>query len=176
MTEEVFRAAIKLCEDYDGHITLGGGEPTLHPKFRMFLIEAIAASEYEPLVVTNGSVKKDALLLAKLANKGVVHAELSTDEFHDPIDGEVYAAFEGRYRDVTRQGSQDPIAVGRALTVLEIEPDEYNKCACEDCIIKPDGTVRQCGCDDSPVIGNVFDGIDDYRWGECYKDIEEVLV
>jgi len=174
MSKEVFDAAIKLCEDWGSYIILGGGEPTLHPKFREYLIDAIVADAEEGVfVITNGSIKKHALLLAKLAKKNVLQAELSRDEFHDIIDPEVVKAFDGRYRDVTNKGTRNPVAVGRALTVLEIEPGEYSNCACEDFFIKPDGTIRHCGCDDSPIIGNVFEGIKECEWGVCYKDAEE---
>jgi MoaA/NifB/PqqE/SkfB family radical SAM enzyme len=175
MSKEVFHAALELCADYGGYITLGGGEPTLHPNFREFLIEAIAADEGTLFIATNGSVKRNALLLAKLAKKQVIQAELSRDDWHDEIEWEVVEAFEGRYRDVSNGGMRDPRAVGRALTVLEIEStgDNGEECACSDAFIKPNGNVHHCGCPDAPCIGNVLDGIDHAEWsGECYKYVD----
>ena len=46
-------------------------------------------------------------------------------------------------------------------------------CVCPEMIVKPDGTIRACGCDDSPVLGNVNDVVsipDDWEYGECYKN------
>jgi MoaA/NifB/PqqE/SkfB family radical SAM enzyme len=147
MSKEVFHAALELCSEYDSYVTLGGGEPTLHPNFREFLIEAIAELEHTLLVVTNGSVKRHALLLAKLARREVIQAELSRDDWHDDIDWEVVEA-----------------------TVLEIEPNG-NDCACSDICIKPNGDAHVCGCPDAPCIGNVFDGIEyPEEWGECHKN------
>jgi len=177
MSRETFRAAIDLCEEWGSCITLGGGEPTLHPLFREFLMDAIAADigdDIPPFIATNGSVKRHALLLAKLSKKQVVMAELSRDEWHDEIDYDVVDAFEGMVRDVSQGGRREPFAVGRALTVLKIEPKEYGNCACDDYHVSPDGSVRQCGCPDAPVIGNVNDGIDSEHRG-CYKEIEEEL-
>lgn len=179
MTRETFDAALALCEEYGSYVTLGGGEPTLHPLFREFLIDAIATDMLDdsliPLVVTNGSIKRHALLLAKLAKRGVIQAKLSRDRWHDDIDDEVIDAFEGMIRDVGTDGygrEREPLAVGRALTVLKIEPDPTNECVCDDWHVSPDGTVRQCGCPDAPIIGNVVDGIDAAEHG-CYKEIEE---
>jgi MoaA/NifB/PqqE/SkfB family radical SAM enzyme len=170
MSKEVFHAALELCADYGGYITLGGGEPTLHPNFREFLIEAIAADEGTLFIATNGSVKRHALLLAKLARREVIQAELSRDDWHDDIDWEVVEAFRGMIRDISNGGMRDPKAVGRGLTVLEIEPNG-NDCACSDICIKPNGDAHVCGCPDAPCIGNVFDGIEyPEEWGECHKN------
>lgn len=38
-------------------------------------------------------------------------------------------------------------------------------CVCNSIIAKIDGTLRLCGCDDSPVIGNTLTGIEDH-WQE----------
>lgn len=161
MSLETFRKALEIAEDTDSYIVLGGGEPTVHPHFEIILLEAMTARIYSPLlVITNGKNKRRALMLAHLAKKDAIHAELSTDHYHEPIDPKVYQAFEGHYRDVTSHRGR-PLLVGRYLeevdlTFEEIPPDE--ECVCDDWVVEPDGTIRQCGCPDSPIVGNVHTG------------------
>lgn len=171
MTRKVWEAAIKLCVEYDSHICLGGGEPTLHPDFKEILIEAIAAHTGEgcPFIVTNGTNTKIALLLNRLSKAGVIEAHLSTDQFHDRtmVDEEVYAAF--GYDDWDCDHGSGPIAVGRWAETQELTE---KGCACESWFIQPDGNIRQCGCLSAPIIGNVFDGIDEGVESGCYKELD----
>ena len=125
MSAETFRRVLDLAEREQQPITIGGGEPTLHPRFMDFLwwtIRRQAPLTYEmgmPAVglVTNGSQTDIALELAALARVGVISASVSKDEFHDPIDPRVYQAFEpskepGDYRHISRPGLIVP--AGRA--------------------------------------------------------------
>jgi MoaA/NifB/PqqE/SkfB family radical SAM enzyme len=169
MSLETYRKSLAVANDHCEFITIGGGEPTLHREFRTMLIEAIADIEERVHIVTNGSVKRHALLLAKLDKRGVIDAELSDDAYHDDVDCEVYDAFEKK-RDVTQGGRRKPIGAGRAVTELGIEWDE-GQCACSSHIVKPNGTIRQCGCPDAPIVGNVDDGIECYV-SECCRSEE----
>jgi len=185
MSPEVFAAALKLCEEEDQHIDIGGGEPTLHPEFWHFLIDAIASDCEYVWLATNGSITKTAIKLAKLAQKGVIGCDLSQDFYHDPIDIEVIHAFtvgkEPRHfgygddqitkdmreiRDVFK--NEDRTAPWR-------DPEEGgdpNNCPCEGLIIKPNGDIHQCGCLNSPKIGDVFNGYE-YLKDEYGDDIYE---
>ena len=57
-------------------------------------------------------------------------------------------------------------------------------CVCSEIFIKPDGTIKACGCKDSIVFGNVngkYKIPDNLNWdiNSCYKDQEvevEVVV
>jgi organic radical activating enzyme len=93
----VAEKAIRLAEDVGDGITIGGGEPTLHPQFWNILAEAIYRlkdTEGEcPFIVTNGKRTEDALALAWLADHNYISAYLSMDNFHDSIDNEVVEAF-----------------------------------------------------------------------------------
>jgi MoaA/NifB/PqqE/SkfB family radical SAM enzyme len=179
MSLEVFRAALDSASEY---VTLGGGEPTMHPLFEQMLLEAIAhptvSEEVGVLIITNGKIKNRAMMLARLADKEVVHAELSTDEFHEPIDEEVWLAFEGKHRDVTRSQRARPIYVGRYLETEGIDPEdvpEDEDCACEGYIIEPNGDVLQCSCPTSRKLGNILTGVaDHFGWtsGMCYRSNE----
>src|ERR1035441_1671442 len=102
MSAETFRRVLDLAALEEAPITIGGGEPTLHPGFMDFLWGTIprqAPLTYEmgmPAVglVTNASQTGIATELAALARVGVISASVSKDEFHDPIDPRVYQAFE----------------------------------------------------------------------------------
>ena len=185
MTLRTYRRALELSKDYGSSPFLGGGEPTLHPQFERFLCEGIATAaeigEGTLGIVTNGSLKRRAMMLAAMAKGEVIYASLSQDEFHDPIDPEVVWAFEqlphDGIRDVTHGGSQDPLPAGRAKDLLGWNEDEErddSHCPCESWVVEPDGTIHQCGCDDSPVIGHVDTGVESPMQGVCHRSNEFV--
>ena len=169
MSFATFKKAIE-CNDC---ITIGGGEPTIHPHFEKFLLYAIAHCE-SVFIITNGKKTDTALALARLINDERFGAELSQDPYHESIDEKVVRAFEGRIRDT----SLNLINAGRC---------DWGKddCICEgDAFVKPNGDVRQCGCADSPKVGTVFDNEirpitspdSKDEWGEwiCYKKIQGI--
>ncbi len=186
MSLRVFNRALKLCAEYDDLITLGGGEPTVHPDFEKFLKLAIKcnARQSKVFLVTNGKHTERALWLADLAKDGEIFCELSQDIYHEPIDKRVVEAFKPirtctsvypsihkyiniGYRNVTGK----LIPVGRAVKYMGLEktpPD--TECVCEEVVAHPSGLLRQCGCPRSPVVGDVFKG---YKIGplfhECYR-------
>lgn len=183
MSMQTFRQCLPLIAG-DEALCIGGGEPTLHPNFREILIECIAASPEQVAVITNGSVKKNALLLAKLAKREVIYAQLSTDYFHDAslVDREVYAAFEA-LPDGLRHGS-DYYVYGQGSAVVNglAEPgtcsdgrkSSYFQCACEGAHIRPNGNITWCGCEDAPVIGHVSKGWPEIGLpGGCWHNAEE---
>lgn len=175
MSFDVFSRAIALETDYGGECTsLGGGEPTIHPQFWQFLGYAIGHVT-DVWLATNGKVTDTALCLAKLARKGVISCALSQDPWHEPIDPKVVAAFgdpkrpgdgHNDYREVRNVGKAGlPMAAGRA--------SKWGKegCVCEDVLVRPDGTIRQCGCRNSPKIGDVWRGFEPLGGDSlrCYK-------
>jgi MoaA/NifB/PqqE/SkfB family radical SAM enzyme len=159
-------------------IVLGGGEPTIHPKFEQFLFYAVANVEYVH-VITNGKLTDKAIALARLANKedsnNVCHlsAELSQDDYHEEIDERVVAEFD----DYIRNTSSHLTNSGRCDFGIN------DDCICEgDPFVRPNGDVYQCGCEDSPKVGDVFNGFEsltdhgDGEWSchrECDKNTEE---
>jgi len=173
MTRKVWKAAIELAKNYDSEsITIGGGEPTLHPYFKEMLFDAIANFEYV-WMATNGSQTEISITLSRLAKKGVLGVALSQDEYHDRIDPEVIQAFT---KDKMNSGygmKDNDLREIRNVTGNEIKAGRCKEgtegCICSDIFIQPDGKIRGCGCHNAPTFGTVFSPkIPDY-WqnGEC---------
>lgn len=196
MSLTTFRKALQLCENYGQLPFIGGGEPTLHPKFEQFLLEAMpVAAEQGSIVgvITNGSIPRRAKMIASLTKAGVIGGELSQDPYHDPIPQEVVDMFVqcgeklGRYnstiRDTSQGGTRECLPHGRGVELLGLDyhdPDcledyrDDGDCPCPDCMVYPDGTIRQCGCENSPVVGHVDTGIESPLCGECFHSSEWV--
>ncbi len=179
MSFKVFKKALEYDEC---SLAIGGGEPTIHPRFEKFLLYALAKCDYV-WMATNGKKTDIALVLADLA-RGLekLSVELSQDEYHEPINEKVVEKFKlagkttsygnSNIRNTTMHNC-DPMKFGRARVNF---PNSTNiTCPCEAHIIKPDGTVYQCGCDDSLVIGNIFDGFQSLDPDDdmiCHRDIK----
>ena len=169
MSRHVFRLACKIAEDRGETISIGGGEPTLHPLFWDFLGIALGASggdEGMLWMATNGKRTEDALKLARMAKNGVVSVALSLDDYHESIDIRVERAFGkeekksneyGRYlhgnsrdfreiRDVTAKVAR----FGRAK-----EWGDTDYCPCPDLFVTPKGCLYQCGCQ-TEQLGTVW--------------------
>jgi len=165
MTMEIFNKACKISEDLGKYITIGGGEPTLHPLFWNMLGTATMYSEEVPYIITNGSITNRALKLNRLAIDGVIGAELSQDNYHDVIDQKVINAF--TKRKAIRNVGERIVSIGRALNWGTID----DACICEGLLIDPKGNIWACGCK-TISFGTVFDPkipeCFDYLWGnEC---------
>lgn len=165
-------------------VTLGGGEPTLHPLFWKFV--AYGTAHGTVWLATNGSQTETALTLCKLAKKGVLSVALSLDEYHDPIDERVIEAFsegmkvhpgEGYTEQYPEKNCETdlrsirsvekPLYGGRAKT---FDKDKLREgCPCNQTQIKVNGDIYPCGCEDAPNIGSIQEGITDKQWK--YYDI-----
>jgi len=141
MTMEIFKKALNLDEEY---ITIGGGEPTLHPNFWEIMGLTIGFCE-NPHIITNGKITETAIALAKLAQKEVISAGLSIDQFHESIDPKVVKAFKKGSYDSGYQyiNSVSKIAKrGRGRNLFESD----HHCVCDDFFVDPKGFVWTCGC------------------------------
>jgi MoaA/NifB/PqqE/SkfB family radical SAM enzyme len=181
MTRKVFEAALKYCES--DSLSIGGGEPTLHPHFWEFLARAMGAAEYVWLA-TNGSQTETALVLAKMARKGVIACALSQDYYHDPIDERVVEAFtkkEPTYMSGEKDDSREIRTVTNhpeSLAPFRNPEDGGNpdECPCDSMVITPSGKVRFCGCRNAPVIGDVFKGFakpEDAEEHDCWNKYQQ---
>lgn len=157
MSIETFRAALLYAENHGEIISLGGGEPTIHPLFwDMLGLAVLAETESETVwLATNGKNTKIALRLARLARQGKISCDLSQDEWHDPIEPKVVAAFtrdeKERYspannhdfRGIRRARPEKIINAGRAKkNGIGIDKG----CICDELFITPDGHIHPCGC------------------------------
>lgn len=187
MPWEVFHAIIDkwgvLYAESNSYVSLGGGEPTLHPKFwsMVYYVQGVGLT---PWVATNGKQKEDALVLCEMARQGKVAAALSLDKWHEPIDEEVVAAFKTglkkknhkyyetwmNYKDRENDLREIRTAIipyygGRAKNLKPV----VHFCPCVGINFEPNGDILACGCDDSPVIGHYRHGIKGREWK--YYDI-----
>lgn len=152
MDRQTFIAAVGLAEDYGATVTIGGGEPTVHPLLFDFLGIALAYDfECKPHVITNGKLKEPALKLARMARANILGAELSIDQFHERIDPRVQTAFT---RDDRHRLQHDYNDLRGIRTVTDIIPmgraeetdvaTEISGCSCEDLFVEPNGNMWAC--------------------------------
>jgi len=150
------------------------------------------------LVITNGTRYQNTM---KLIREYEQQREFYTKdewwlflEMSDPKDGyhEMYKVDERIYKwfqvEGTRIASEKvetygprgnpllrkvviPVRQGRALNLRNAK----GGCTCSDLIVKPDGSVWLCGCDDAPVVGSVQEGIT-VEWeaagSNCWRECE----
>lgn len=143
-------------------VEVGGGEPTLHPKVVDFVKELIRM-ECMVNMSTNGSNYNIVMRLMKLAEKNnSFNIRISMDKWHDTnkIHRNIFErALKHNHLLIGKLTQEkDLIAQGRAaknffnnVTLKKVE------CCCKIPFIKPDGTIRYCGCANSPVVSNLFD-------------------
>ena len=168
MDRGTFLRSLELASTYGEHVSIGGGEPTVHPLFWDFLGLALGHCEEPELLwlATNGYRTEDALQLAVLARRGILGVTLSRDSFHSPIDDQVVRAFTknrsrmpGAFnyfpdmRDI-RDVSEKVVNTGRAVETGVGNTD--GECVCEDLFVAPDGQIFFCGCQDLS-LGTVWD-------------------
>lgn len=190
MSLETYRQTLEFCEDQGSTPFLGGGEPTIHPKFEQFLCEALTVDcDGQVGIITNGKLTRRALMIASMVKGGVIYGQLSRDVYHDEIEEEVVIAFEATgqkgyrginsaIRDTSSQGTRDPLPHGRGKDSFdppeEEEEDTRNEsdCPCDDWVVHPNGNIHQCGCEDSPQIGDVWSGVCVHMSTTCCRSQE----
>ena len=178
MSLETFRKALGLAANYGEFVTLGGGEPTVHPLFEQFLLEAIADGNGDNVfVITNGKDTRRAMMLVNLIRHKIIGGDLSQDPWHEEIDEGVVEAFSklgssfGRYTHI-RDVSQSVSGVAAHGRAKKNNIGKSDHCTCEDLFVTPSGIIKQCGCLHSPIIGNVDNGFDTPCSGVCYRSEE----
>jgi len=202
--------AVAFTREYDENISIGGGEPTLHPRF--FDILKLCLEDFDYVwMATNGSQTDTMLRLSNIIDTedypecdcadelepeeieeygclchekiefGGIYQEdklsvaLSLDCFHDPIDERIETMWKSRAKRhqhshyEVRDVSRSVIAEGRAKRTGS---GWEEGCVCEDMLIRPDGKVKLCGCARSPIIGDIWNGIDE-KWEKIIKENED---
>lgn len=155
MSWETFQAVKDYFESET--ISLGGGEPTLHPLFEKILLHSITAFEHVWLA-TNGSQTEISLALSELAKMGVIGCALSQDEYHDPIDNRVVKAFTKDKRIRSYNSSKcDYREIRTVQKAVEAGRCDWGKseCPCDTLFVKPSGDVHWCGCENALKLGNI---------------------
>jgi len=184
MSLETFQKVCDLVSALEINLSLGGGEPTLHPQFWQFFglaLKATAGNEIGVFVATNGSIEDSAVALAQLAQKGVLCCRLSIDQFHDVgmVSDRVSLAFSSGkkiysygstpghdYREVVKDSIYQS-ATGRASSW----GTEF--CVCEDIVVEPNGRMFSCGCR-VECVGDIHDpesyaNVDWYEEHRCAR-------
>lgn len=167
MSRDTFLAASRFASDHGMTITIGGGEPTVHPLLFDFIGIAAAHSDEErvPHVITNGKKKREALQLARLAQIGAVSAELSRDKYHELVDTRVIDRF--RELGSTRNNFRI-LKAGRALDNQIYTEDDDDNCPCDDLFVSPNGKLWQCA-HKAKQLGTVFEpgNLPENVWDGC---------
>jgi MoaA/NifB/PqqE/SkfB family radical SAM enzyme len=192
MTQEVFDKALEIAANFSNDITIGGGEPTLHPQILPWVMQAALASldtsmdmdGPSVLVVTNGKKKDVALKLAKMAHLGIIQCDLSQDPWHDPISPEVVKEFTryeekpNHYGDTQRKRSYAGIrdvssGVKKKGRAIENGLWRQKGCCCNTMLIAPNGDFYQCGCKKTKLGNILFDPLPyEIFLGECEFDLK----
>lgn len=88
MPRDVFEKACEIGTQYDEHIAVGGGEPTLHPELLHFLGHLVLLHDREELggvfLATNGTCdEKTWGVLMRAYTNGLLDLHVSQDPWHD---------------------------------------------------------------------------------------------
>lgn len=185
MTMDTFRKAVAVSADYDSLITIGGGEPTLHPDLLAMLGIASFLSSGPIFMVTNGTCSErlwGTLMEARARDKIAIY--VSNDLWHDSSMIKPWVA-----RDADRNmlwwgdpstGHRTLIRRGRARrnwkkllweceqSGIEVSAKEAE---CGDLRVSPDGRVYSdvpgggaTGMVDDPAaIGRAYDALREYE-------------
>lgn len=165
----VDRWGAKMQRDRN-RILFGGGEPTIHPEFWRMMNYAMTIGL--PLVVTNGAKAEDAIMLAELAKTGRAWGILSLDKWHKPIEQEVIDAFKtGLVEQPGGHWWKSPKEKRkidrRSIKVTKFarkqgrnadNPTGKGGCCCPLLLVRPNGIIHGCGCNDAPIVGTVQRG------------------
>jgi sulfatase maturation enzyme AslB (radical SAM superfamily) len=171
MSRDTFLAAARLAADYGEYVTIGGGEPTLHPLLFDFLgigMSLLNTGDSGSIcVITNGKLEEPALRLAHMARQEFIQAELSQDRYHERVNPRVVAAFTS-----TAPGPLGIRTVTRILNVGRARRNQINTenetCPCDELFVVPSGKLYACG-HRRRQHGTVFDPEipEQYESGEC---------
>lgn len=168
MSREIFIGVLDMIGNNEHYVTLGGGEPTMHPEFVDFCEYALRyRKDINLYIITNGSFEKNIKQIIRWQEvyEDRIGSELSWDSYHDktlvkPWVFQHYKAL--NMLRCTERSTRGVFKVGRAKknnigTEFEDADCTDKACACRGMMIKPNGDVHGCGCPDAPKLGNVLE-------------------
>lgn len=163
---ELFEKALTLGAHFSRGVTLGGGEPTLHPEFRQMLRLASDPSfEFDSVeVITNGSNEKITLdLLAESEDYDLYPAlivAVSGDPYHDRsmLSDAVIDRVDDLAAWHTLKPEEGILPAGRGKKLVKAGKVAGNDgCICPVITTWVDGEVTSCGCPGSVAYLNLRD-------------------
>jgi MoaA/NifB/PqqE/SkfB family radical SAM enzyme len=187
MSLDTVECALKKIKNKSETLTIGGGEPTLHPYFFdiIKLCKKYGFKGEKIWMCTNGSQKEIMKKLHQMALHEEIQITISRDKFHKKLDPEVEKWFTSNrmYDDFrTFQSATDPMPIGRWQGK---KSDRKGECCCLGPFIRPNGKVYQCGCPKAIHVGNVFQGFNPFRdpanldvvfdWDDCSHHIRKIV-
>ena len=172
MELNVFQKALSIAIDRRDSFTIGGGEPTMHPRFFEYLKlvreESLRGNfEISPFMATNGKTYGKASRLLdileddyELGNEAI-SVNLSQDDWHEPIDRRIIERY-ARLKRLTNNTIDfrsvkkiAPSGRGRHKQFDEMRMIG-SQCACETPLVDPEGMVWSCGCK-AHLLGSIWD-------------------
>ena len=191
MPLNIFQKALQVAVNRGDHLTIGGGEPTMHPQFFKYLElarEELRRGNFEiaPFVVTNGKNAKVNKMMDMLEqelewNQNTFSMALSQDEWHDTIErGKVARAL--RLKDRTHHAQTGAMEIRSVKVISPVGRGRHSRfdgmrnvwgeCACETPLVDPQGIVWACGCK-KKKLGTIWDEgiLDDYDEEDAHKEV-----
>ena len=184
MQWSTFIDAISFAKETEEIISIGGGEPTIHPRFFDILRHALWTFDYV-WFATNGKKTNTMKRLIRiveeydcneeynpiiLAHENHLCVALSQDYYHEDINPMIANYWKKRSRD--RRSGYEIRDVTTSFTGITAQGrakrnnlTDTNHCICPGIFINPQGGVKMCGCENSPIIGTIWSGIED-KWQE----------
>lgn len=169
MRDEVFFAGLRLCEECEYGVFLGGGEPTDHPKFTEYLVALLGADLALEFcgVITSGTNDKEARILSNV--RDVIYTCLSLDKYHfgSMVSDQVRNL---KFTDIRREVRVQQIGRGKSI------PGAGDNCTCPELWLDYNGNLYQCGCK-KRKIGNILEADIDQclrsNTGGCSRETDE---
>jgi len=152
MSLETFEETMKVIPK-KFTIVLSGGEPLLHARYKEFVEKA--SKHNNVIVSTNGTITDELMWSLEYMeeNKGL-SVYVSQTKFHTQLNNDTKLIIQEKGgRIITDLENIWP--GGRAINLAEKSDGSY--CACNHAYVWPDGNIKNCGCPDSEIIGNIND-------------------
>lgn len=183
MSMETYAKAVDFHETHkeynnNDHLTIGGGEPTIHPLFLDFVHYSAAKKVDQVIIITNGKYTKMINALIKMIETDInyknIKVLLSIDPFHESIAFKTRLFFERKQTEEHPNfGVYNPANFNSVLAAGRANDNDLGTeigCCCTTMLINPLGDLYACGCQ-LEQYGSILTGyvIPDYHIDHGYK-------